>query len=170
MQGQSATAKKVYEAIPITEAWSFTQIFAEVNRRGVGIQYNIFQGCVQNLKEAGLVVEPKVGHFLRATLRTPAPAEPIELPSAKHYIPKTIEVRHVAQPISTPPTPLDKLANLAQRMRVIGETADRLAHEAGKLADDLDNAAIEIEDGSGPEKEELLRLRKFRDALKSLSE
>ena len=62
---QTGVAKKVYGAVPINEAWPSKSIVAELTRQGQVRDFSIIEGCLNTLKEVGLIKEMSPGHFQR---------------------------------------------------------------------------------------------------------
>ena len=84
LQGQTNLARKVFEVVPIREAWPAIQIrnaLKEVERSNADLR--VLRGCLGALREAGLVREPETGMFQRADIRTPTLD-----PERKHPCPK----------------------------------------------------------------------------------
>ena len=71
-RGQTSVAQKVYEAIPIAEAWSLSQINSELGRCGSSITYRVVEGCIKALVESGIVIETPLRsqHFTRTPVRS----------------------------------------------------------------------------------------------------
>jgi hypothetical protein len=152
-KGLPANAKKVYEAIPISEPWSPTAIQAELARQGIGLPFDIMQGCVRALVEADLVKESS-GRYARC------PVKPAALHSGPE-LSKTMEVELAPGVTATvkKPSATDRLADLGSSLR-------NLASQASSVAEAIDELALELEENDGVEGEELKRLRKLRDAMR----
>jgi hypothetical protein len=66
LSSQTAVAKKVFELVPIQEAWTAQEIQGALQRATrSSMDFRLLGGCLNTLKEAGLVAEPKPGHFER---------------------------------------------------------------------------------------------------------
>ena len=147
---QTGVAKKVYGAVPINEAWPSKSIVAELTRQGQVRDFPIIEGCLNTLKEVGLIRETSPGHFQRVK---PKP---------------TIEKE--AEPMSTkplnsviPPTePMDRLVAIGTKLR-------GLSKMFLELADDIDEATLAFEEKASGNDEELAKLRQLKGLLKSLS-
>lgn len=62
LQGQTNLARKVFEVVPIREAWPAIQIrnaLKEVERSNADLR--VVRGCLATLREIGLVREPEPG-------------------------------------------------------------------------------------------------------------
>lgn len=128
-RGLSTVAQKVYAAVPIADEWAIEAVRRELTRKGHTIDLHTIRGCVSTLVDSGLVTEPSRGTFSRVAIKEAykAPAEPKPIKEAK-------------QPEKPMPKQgaIDKLTALSARVRT--------AMSAMKtLADDIDNAALEIE-------------------------
>lgn len=156
---QTNLAMKILDATPISEAWSPSQIAAEVTRaHGSRIDMRIVTGALDHLVGAGLVKEPRTRFFQRvqraAVKRTLAVVES----------PPTTERAPMTNPTNEPvnATPLEKLANLSLTVR---DAAKQLL----AVAELIDEVAVEVEEhikqaGAGAEK-----LRQLQALLKGLS-
>ena len=128
-RGLSTVAQKVYAAVPIADEWAIEAVRRELTRKGHTIDLHTIRGCMSSLVDSGLVTEPSRGQFSRVAIKEAykAPAEPKPIKEAK-------------QPEKPMPKQgaIDKLTALSARVRT--------AMSAMKtLADDIDNAALEIE-------------------------
>lgn len=149
--GLNTAAQKVYHATPIGEAWSISQIMAEIKRQGQGADHPTTLACLEKLVDVGLAHRPIKGQYIRATVRdrvtkpsTPPPAMPA--PSASP---------------APPPSTLDTMGGLSAR-------ASALANELKKLATDIESAALEIEERNAAVAQDLLKVRQLRTLLDSL--
>ena len=66
----SGIAQKVFAAVPASDPWSVSYIHSEMSRLGSSTKdVGIVQGCLNHLKDAGLVMEPSKGTFIRAPVK-----------------------------------------------------------------------------------------------------
>lgn len=153
-RGLSAIAKKVFDAVPISEGWSPTQIGHEMTRQGSGGgEVRITLGCLNTLIDMGLVSENGKGLFQRVGIRQKAVAEiqPIE----KSTVNKTSSIAPVtasAKPYG--PGPIEILSKLSSRLR--------------ELASDMDTAALELAEQVEKNDVETAKMRQLQALLKSL--
>ena len=149
LRGQTAIAKKVFEMVPIQEAWSCNQILAALHRvTRSSMDYRIMQGCLVALKAAGLVNEPKGGLFQRSEIKE----------RAEHKMGNATEVNKIEAPAlgsSAKKTPIELLSGIASHLRMI--------------ASDIETAAIVIEEGIAEKDENLGKLKQLQSILKSLT-
>lgn len=149
---QTGVAKKVYGAVPINEAWPSKSIVAELARQGQVRDFSIIEGCLNTLKEVGLIKETAPGHFQRVK---PKP---------------TIEKE--AEPMATTPSKTSaesKSTEPVDRLAAIGTKLRGLSQMFLELADDIDEAALAFEEKTSGNDEELAKLRQLKNVLKSLS-
>lgn len=146
LSSQTAVAKKVFELVPIQEAWSAQQIQGALQRATrSSLDFRLLGGCLNTLKDAGLVAEPRPGYFERVKLREAIttmgkafePLAPIVISATK------------------PPASVEMLTELASRAR--------------KLADDLDAAATAINEEHEQNATSLKTLAQLQGLLKSLN-
>ena len=129
-RGLSSVAQKVYAAEPIADEWAIEAVRRELTRKGHTIDLHTIRGCMSSLVDSGLVTEPSRGQFSRVAIKEAykAPAEPKPIKEAKQP----------EKPAMPKQGAIDKLTALSARVRT--------AMSAMKtLADDIDNAALEIE-------------------------
>ena len=149
---QTGVAKKVYGAVPINEAWPSKSIVAELARQGQVRDFSIVQGCLNTLKEVGLIKEMAPGYFQRVK-----PKPTVE----KEAEPMT--TKPLNQPTkSEPAEPVDRLAAIGTKLR-------DLSKMFLELADDIDEATLAFEEKASGNDEELAKLRQLKGLLKSLS-
>jgi len=127
-RGLSTVAQKVYAAVPIADEWAIEAVRRELTRKGHSIDLHTIRGCMSTLVDSGLVAEPSRGTFSRVAIKEAykAPPKPIK------------EAKQPEKPAMPKQGAIDKLTALSARVRA--------AMSAMKtLADDIDNAALEIE-------------------------
>ncbi len=167
-KGLNDQTKRVYQAVPIKERWSVSQIIAEILR--VNPSKNDHRSvlfCLNSLREAGLVKESAGGEWCRVPVRTkvyePA-AESIE------------EVETKAEEETTMPTNDTKPSetsekNTATALERIGELSSQvitIIQSLHKLAADIDAAAIEVEEQIEKINKDSVRLKKLQEIFKDL--
>lgn len=162
--GLSSIARKVYDATPISEAWTMAKIMSELMRIGTPVTHKVVGGCLSTLISAGLVTEPERGVFVRAPIRQTKTAQDPEI--------KTVAAIAAPQPITKEPelpapttkpaqNPIDKLSALSARVEMF-------ACQIKELANDITSVAIEIEEQTANDKADLEKLRQLQNILKGL--
>lgn len=148
----SGVAKRVLDAVPISEPWTATQICSELGRHGSRVDFNIVLGCLNTHKQAGLVKEPMTQYFQRVAITVPAP-KPAPAANVVPIMDKLTERE-----------PLDSIGAMAQRLR-----------EAGRAlimwAEDLEQVGIEYEsriEAAAKVSPEIEKLRQLQSLLQSL--
>ena len=149
---QTGVAKKVYGAVPINEAWPSKQIVMELSRQGQVRDFSIIEGCLNTLKEVGLIKEAAPGYFQRVKPK-PTVEKEAEPMTTKPLNPPTK---------SEPTEPVDRLAAIGTKLR-------GLSQMFLELADDIDEATLAFEEKASGNDEELAKLRQLKGLLKSLS-
>lgn len=137
---QTSIAKKVLSCVPIQEVWPRHRILSEINRSGSRIDPRIFEGCLESLVDSGLIKEPSRGSFQRIHIPNEEPKEVPAQPTAK-----------------TPAPSADAFAKLST-----------LASDLRKMADTIEEVALNMELLSQDTKEELEKLRTLKTLLKGL--
>jgi hypothetical protein len=147
--GLSSLSKKVYAAVPLTEAWSSEKICSEYRRvNGSPQPKKSIEGMLNILVESGLVVETTSGNFVRIRIKEPAIKEKTAMPSP------------VAQKNANP---LDLLTALAER-------AKNISVEAAQLKVDIENSALYIAEKFQGSEEKSRKLTQLQELLKGLTE
>lgn len=154
--GQSSIAKKVYEAIPIAESWSVRNVMAELARQGTNQDQRTVMGCIDGLKRAGLVNELVRGEFRREGIKA-EPAKTITMKAVKAEIP----VPQIVVPMDIV-APMDILGSLAARAVALGDMAKQ-------LADDIGDAAIEIQQQIETSDADTKKFRQLQALLKGIA-
>jgi len=144
---QSGIAKKVYECVPVNEAFDAKRICTELARSGSAPDLHIVNGCLKALKDAGVISEMQ-GLFQRVKVRA-------DNNSIKQVIPPMNE----PEPISK--DPLDKLAAAASHLRSLNKVIEGIALE-------IEDAALLLEDKNTEGDAEVKKLRQLADLLKTL--
>lgn len=156
-------AQKVYAAVPASEAWGMSVIFSEMQRMGYPTRdIRVMQGCLNNLKEAGLVSEPERGRFIRTPVKAekaqptlqPETQEILSMPPAK--LPSPLPEKSLALVPAPEPTrsPMSILSALALRCR--------------SLADEVETVALEIDEMFAAQNDNVEKLAQLQKILKSL--
>ena len=149
---QTGVAKKVYGAVPINEAWPSKSIVTELTRQGQVRDFSIVEGCLNTLKDVGLIRETAPGYFQRVKPK-PTVEKEAEPMTTKPLNPPTK---------SEPTEPVDRLAAIGTKLR-------DLSKMFLELADDIDEATLAFEEKASGNDEELAKLRQLKGLLKSLS-
>lgn len=168
--GQTAIAKKVYEAVPIAERWNIGQIVGELERIGFRIEYRTVAGCLASLIESGLVEEPSKGKFCREPIREKTAAPPKEEtmkstatpipPVAISLAPITLAPVSAAAPQKSP---IDRLGDLAARVAV-------MAASLKDLASDISDAALDAEAQFEENAASMAKVKQLHSLLRSFGE
>ena len=157
-QGLRGVEKKVFEAVPISELWLTAQIAAEVERvHGTRPEHSAVNGILDHLKTQGLVREPRHGHFQRVTSRkSPTLKSIASWPDDKP--PNSSSEKQEDQP---PLSETDELLSIAVDLRKLGDRAK-------KLAEQIDDAVLDLVAKDERSEAELKKLRQLQQILKNL--
>lgn len=161
LEGQTNIAQKIYEHVPMQDAWTLHVILntlSAVTRSKVG--NHVARGCIAALIADGLVRQVGADRYRRVEIRAQREEETEEMPT-----PITLGPRLEAVPVPVPVQPaavsaIDVLAPVSQRLRAIGATVN-------EVADQLDGLALAIEEGAMRDRESGARLRQLQDLLRS---
>ena len=127
-------ARKVYDLVPITHTMSLKDIIAEAHRQKLNIPPNVIEGCVNSLRGDGLVREPMAGQFVRTRASNPSVLAPVAASGAarRDYDAGRLgdppaSPALVAAPDVAPKSPIDRIGELAARMRVLAADLEQAA-------------------------------------------
>lgn len=141
LRGQHAIARKVFELVPIQDAWDSKQIQAALQRTTrCSMDFRTLQGCLRALRESGLISE-RNGLFQRTTVRKAMAA--------------TTHMNGTDPAAQQPTSALELLTELSERAR--------------QLAADIDAAAAVIAEEAAQNDESLRKLAQLQSLLKSLA-
>ncbi len=155
LSGQTTLAQKVYAVLPIGPAGAFSPLEiakALRERTGSSLDIHTMRGCLARLKDAGLVKEIVPGSFRRVEVKE----------KVKMNVPKiaTAAAPQVAL-VVTQPEPMELLAGIASKVRtaLVG---------LGALADEIEQAALVIEERASANVKELAKVKQIATLLKEL--
>lgn len=69
IKGQTAVAQRVYECVPLASTATTQQINKIAHEKGAVRNFQVLEGCLNNLTRYGLLYEPEPGHFARVRVR-----------------------------------------------------------------------------------------------------
>lgn len=154
----NAPVKKVYEAVPLSEAWTSSQIITEIARLGYSMRDpKAIIGCLDTLKRHGLISEPSRGTFLRVEVKETSNIEPTKQP----------EPREKKMASNKPVTQI-KHSNL-DRLMILSDKANALATQMKALATELENVSLEIEAEIQENLTSAQKLKQLQDLLKGMA-
>lgn len=151
--GQSTIAKKVFQFIPLTEHWTATEIASEMRRATRSSpDFHILQGCINSLKDSGLVVETGHGKFRKIEIKEVKEKE-MKAPTQVVSIVKAEEKQERK--------PLEMLGDIAKKVR---ETAKAM----NTMANEIEEAALKYGEEVEKQAASLGKLQQLQQLLKSL--
>ena len=154
----NAPVKKVYEAVPVSEAWTSTQIIGEISRLGYSMRDSkAIIGCLDTLKRQGLIQEPERGCFIR-----------VEVKETATTFDKFIEETKEKTMATSKPVTQIKQSNL-DRLINLSEKANGLAAQMKAMATELENVALEIEAEIQENSTSAQKLKQLQELLKGVA-
>lgn len=145
----SVSARKVFECVPIEEEWTAFRIGAELKRKGTPKDRRLVDGCLAALVRDGLITHhPIKGTFQRIEPRVSAPV--IDMVTKEEVV------------SSARPNHMELMSALADRAR-------GLSAEMKKLADDIEAAAVTIDEEIAQAGKDTTKLRQLQTLLKELT-
>ncbi len=156
VQGQTGIAKKVYECVPIQDAWAIGEIAQYMKTKtGSTTDLRIVQGCLNSLVDSGLIKVEGRNRFKRI---------PVE------EKPKEVLVMKVVQPIKTEEkaksvAAIDLLSSIAADVSAMSV---EISAKLKRIAKSIEDAALTVESERENSHESVQKLRQLQSLLKSL--
>lgn len=155
--GLTSVARKVFDATPMSEPWSASRIVAEMARKGSQQDHRVVLGAMCDLCGRKLVREVSTGMFQRMTTDHPTPPEtPMPEPTTRTNC--------------TSPKAGAAAAKAAPRKRGPMELLADLSAKARQFAEELDNAALEIEQEFQNSEAKSAKLQQLQALLKGIAD
>jgi hypothetical protein len=160
---QTSVAKKVYSAVPITEAWDSHQIAAELRRKQHNLEFRRVQGCLSSMGKAGLIKESPKGYFAAISANT----HPV-LTKEEHDVQDDIDNQpKVTKPMTIPSTtkrdPMMIISDMSSQMIKLADQLMNLSEEFDKAAEELQAAFAASEEGAAKMKQLQALLKALKD-------
>jgi|GEM_PF-1089559 len=164
LQGQTSIARKLYEFVPIGEAWTEFQIVHEMKRvTGSSPDMKVARGCLRDLADAGLI-RRRNDQFSRSLAQEKPQQKESEMPAAKAITTPSIKP---AAKVEKPEvqSPIEILGDIAGSIMALSKS---MADQLQQIARRVEEAAIHIEQGQEANAANLEKLRQLQAILKSL--
>lgn len=163
LQGQSGIARKVYDAVPISEKWTANQIRQAIKH--FHVEQRTMMGCLKDLRESGLITETADGLFQRAPTREVKKKQQT-LSQSKEVAAMAAVAKSTESASESKVEPMEMLSELSMELVAFGvEFQGRLKAFAIKIED----AALRIEQEREQQEENLGKLKQLQSLLKSLA-
>lgn len=162
----SGVARRVFEATPITDGWTVSQITTELGRGGSRIDVRIVSGCLNSMRDQGLVKEAAGGLWTRIAPRVvQAPALRVVEPEHTTTTYRSGNSMKTTQQKTEPEQaePLVSIGTLAHRLRATGKALI-------EWADELEAVGLAFEERVEKANQDGVRLRQLQALLKGLSD
>lgn len=155
LQGISAIARKVYDATPIAEAWTPSQIknaLATSTRSSTDL--HTVRGCLRALVDVGLASQKTSGHYQRVPVRQPThiALEDLTMPAA---------TPNNAAPAATRSS-MEVFADLANQAKTMSKQLQHLAQQ-------IEEAALQAEAERESQAARFSKLEQLSSLLKDLN-
>jgi hypothetical protein len=180
LEGQSSTARKLYEFVPRHEAWVEGDIAKAAHNGHVRVGLHTIRACLGDMKDAGLVKETQRHYFQRvAVTKTKKPAKNDNQPSANEAdMPKESAVSATSAPVAVPPVPavsadsaksapssLELLAGVSTELTTLGvEFIGRIK----ALATRVDEVALQVEAQREADNASMAKVRQMQALMKDV--
>lgn len=180
LQGQTSQARKIFDAVPIAEPWTEATINKTFSLTGAQpVASHTLRACLRDMRDAGLIREPKVGYYQRVavTRNVPTPQKEVE-PMSSQSAPARAPVREtvVTHKIDLAITNADEVAKpkataatvlLALAIQV-NELHASFSKGIANIAEQLEAVATQVEEESAANAEAAENLARLRALLKGI--
>lgn len=150
LAGQTNVAQKIFQFVPVGEEWTAAQVSHALSRTtGSRVDPKVLAGCLRTLADSGLVRATNRGTFQRIAV-----SEPQAITAAiKKAEPVTTKTTEPTKP--TAASALDLLAGIAKKL--------------GDIKQELEAAALAIEESAAKNAEDVAKLHQLQALLKGLA-
>ena len=163
LQGQTSIARKIYECVPIQEAWPTHQIAQALKATaGATTDMRRVQACLSDLADAGLIREPQRRSFQRVEVKDKPKTPELKMPANQPLTTST------ATPVEPKSNALDRIAGLAGELSDIADHLRQRLMRVTKIAKELEDVALAVEQERESSNESLAKLSQLKDLLKGL--
>lgn len=162
----TSIARKVYEFVPIQEAWDCSQVCGEMRRQGVSNDLRLVAGCLNSLVHTGIIAEVERGRFRRASI-----SEKKSHPSIK-LVQTVVQKEGTEMALKQESAPVVAVASVVDPIERLSTLSNRVlqAMEVLKtLAQDIDTTAIELAESAQRSDADAKKLRQLQALLKGLT-
>lgn len=167
-EGQTALARKVYDALPLEEFWTPGQVVTEIRRKGLSVtgDTRALEWALSQLQSAHLIVKAGRDTYRRAEIVNPVVKESPKMAAAPTPVIADTTKPAPAAPaqLKTAPTKAPAYDRLIDLARDAAELSQRLAG----LARDIDDALLDLDQELEAGREEVARVRQISALLKAM--
>ena len=150
LQGHSNIAQKVFQFVPIESAWTESEISSALHRAaGSRVDPHVMRACLTQLGEAGLIRTLANGTYQRYQTST---AQVQTTKKEQPAMSKTSTTTTDTAPKAADASAIDLFAGIAKKLR--------------DVADDIDAAALIIEEGQVQAEQKAAKFRQLQALLK----
>lgn len=165
VRGLTTVARKVFDATPINEPWSASQIDAELRRLGTPKSIHMVTGCLNGLVKDGLVTEGPLRMFQRIVPRSYEPPTPLDLNSILKHAAVPHKEPAVASTLPPKAAPVRHVSAI-DRLSAFSDQARKMSAVLTAFADDLDEAALLIDEQVAGASKDTEKLRQLQALLR----
>lgn len=126
---QTTTARKVLDAVPIAEAWPTHSVIAELTRQGMKYSPSVVEGCLNSLKDDGLVKEVHKGEWQRVHVPVKESGVDTASPDGADALAFAVMTRKQA------PDLLTRVEGISSRLRALADEIDSVALQCAEEID-----------------------------------
>ena len=162
LRDQTSLALAVYDAVPVTEAWTRAMVAGELDRGGHTASMKAIEGCLYSLVDDGLIKEPKKGYFIRQKISAPNSPRPTLHVAQSSPSQQPFQLLEEEDPMADP---IDIFEGLKKRLNDLSAHVDNEIQAVQKA---MDEAALKCMEQQESNSEELEKLRALANAMKAL--
>lgn len=170
LSAQTAIAQKVFDLVPIAEAWPIPTIISEIGRRQVAVtrDHHTLAGVLASLVSVGLVKEVRRGFFQRVQIADGGSDEHADAPLPPPFRLDTEAEAAKPKPAAGSPTKLSQPVDTLTCLQAISARCIELSNSLRTLASDIETAALEINERHTLASKETEKLRHLQKLLREL--
>lgn len=158
LAGQSAISRKVFEIVPIQEAWTYPDIYNALRAKSVGVESRSVHRCLFELRDIGLIREARSGYFQRSPISIKSKSEPVMSQPASNTV-VAIKKSEIGA--------LDALAALSGEVITL---SDEIGQRMKKLAARIEEVALSVAAEQESNAEALGKLKQLQSLLKGMAQ
>lgn len=166
LEGHGSVARKVFDGVPIQEAWPEKEIVRSMRTNNITIAAHTVRACLLDMKDAGLIKEPSKGLFqrvpvqpyLRLTEKAVTESTPTPIIEATM---QTTTAKKAEQ------TPLDMISTISTELTLM---ATEYGERMRAMSLRLEEIALKVEEQREEDAKIIAKANQLKDLLKGFGQ
>ncbi len=173
-------ATKVLDAVPSSEAKTAKEICSTLYLQGMRADIHVVEGCLNSLKQDGLIKEPTQGHFIKVHMNKPSTVtKKIPIPGMDVTPPPNAEVPLVKTPTPEPGVKdtLSSANQLAVKLKAVHallgglqKTVAEVVSIVADLEEEVEDFGLQAEERIEKAERDTAKLKQLQALLKGIAE